>query len=133
VNSETGPAFRAGDAWIDHQWSVVPDIYGSGARCQDAIPFIFSRLSSPRLAENIRTVQLAPDAPAEARLMVISRMPGLPKQARCWPESISIRFCAGVIDAGNGIGREFEIRGVIERELGARWRRFVQIEPRNFL
>jgi len=57
LNSETGPAFRAEmGPWIEHLIpgeSLVPEVYRPWRPLvRDAISFIFSRLSPPRLARS---------------------------------------------------------------------------------
>ena len=93
---------------------------------RDALEFVFTHLSAPRLAEKAAE-QLAMPAgsPPEQRLLrLISRMPGLQKLgqvlARNRRLSPSLRHALEELENGMSDAQPAEIRAIVEEELGPR-------------
>jgi ubiquinone biosynthesis protein len=106
---------------------------------QDAMEFVFSRLSSRRLAAKIvEQFELPADTPPERRLLeLITKMPGLQKLgqvlARNRRISKALRSALSELENGMSDVTPHEIRAIIAEQLGGRLERYaVEIEPRIF-
>jgi ubiquinone biosynthesis protein len=96
----------------------------------DALQFVFSRLSAPRLAEKVsEQMELAPGTAPEVRLLrLITRMPGLQKMGQVLARNR--RLAPALRDAltqlENGISDVAapQVRGIIQDRLGSQLEKF---------
>ncbi len=120
--------------------TLVPD---AAARWRplvaDALQFLFSRMSAPRLAGKIAVqLELPPRTPPEKRLLaLVARMPALQKigQVLARNPRIPERLREALTELENGISdvTAAEVRGVIDRELRGRMTKFAIRVDRRIL
>lgn len=117
--------------------ALVPDLYKHWRPLvHDAMFFMMSRLSAPRLAPKlIEQIDLPPDTRPEERLLrLIAKVPGLQKlgqvlaRNRNLPQGLRrelMKLENGICDVTTG-----EVQAVIQRELGSRLKEFrVKVAP----
>lgn len=117
-------------SWIAQSLSVdllVPEAYGKWRPLvRDSIQFVFSRLSSERLAAKlVEQASLPLDTPPELRLLrLISKMPGIQKLgqvlARHQRLDASLRAALSELENGMKDANPRTIRAIISRQLGAK-------------
>jgi ubiquinone biosynthesis protein len=139
-----GRTWRAGmGRWVSQVLPVdtlVPDAYQHWRPLvQDAMQFVFTRLSAPRLANKIvEQFELPADTPSEARLLrLISKMPGLQKLgqvlARNRRLAPALRNALAELENGMSDVTAEQIRNIIVEELGGRLDEYAaEIEPAIF-
>jgi len=144
LSGATGQSARDGlGIWIAQfvpAEMLVPDVYKRWRPVvRDAIQFLFSRLSTERLAAKIvEQVDLPIDTPGPARLLrLISKMPGIQKVgqvlARHHRLDEEVRKALSELENGMSDSAPRAIRAILSRQLGARLRTYaVRFETRIF-
>lgn len=137
---DTGPPVReALGRWIAQLLSVdalVPEVYAKWRRLVgDSIQFLFSHLSSERLAGKlVDQMDLALDTPPASRLLLlISKMPGIQKLgqtlARHHKLDESVRKALSQLENGMADASARSIRAIVSRQLGARRLKEYAVQP----
>jgi ubiquinone biosynthesis protein len=142
LQSPTGERLRAEmGRWIVEQIvpveALVPEEYAKWRPpVRDAMTFVVSRLSAPRLAPKIlELIELPPETPAEERLLrLIAKVPGLQKLGQVLARNRHLRpsFRNALARLENGIRdvKAEDICTFIRQQLGARMKIFgVVLEP----
>ena len=139
--SPTGQAWRESvGAWVTQIVPVETLVPASASRwrplVQDAIQFLFCRLSAGRLARKlVEQMDLPADTQPEQRLLrLISKMPGLQKigQVLARNRHISPKLRSALTELENGMSdvTAAEVQHILRTELGDRMERFeVELEP----
>jgi predicted unusual protein kinase regulating ubiquinone biosynthesis (AarF/ABC1/UbiB family) len=135
LQSPAGQAWRnAAGAWVIRVVPVETLVPESSRRwrplVQDAIQFVFSRLSDRRLAAKlVEQMELPPDTSPEKRLIrLISKMPGLQKigQVLARNRHLPPKLRTALIELENGMSDITgpEVRALITSQLGDRLERY---------
>jgi len=135
LQSPAGQAWRIGaGAWVTRIVPVETLVPEAARRwrplVQDAIQFVFSRLSDRRLAAKlVEQIELPLDTPPERRLIqLISKMPGLQKigqvLARNRHLAPGLRTALTELENGMSDVTAPEVRAIIRAQLGGRLERY---------